>query len=131
MYRQFPRHRYFRDLASAAHGEVEKLATPLLLTPHRDLRRFHQQKAQQHVALLADVSQSAPISAGLFRRNQTDVAGQSVCRSESAQEFRSPTRNANAVSGPTPGCVINRRVTGRFSISSSSARVSSWILGVS
>src|SRR5579859_602295 len=38
---------------------------------------------------------------------------------------------ASAVSGPTPGCVINRRVTGRCSTSSSSARVSSWIFGVS
>jgi hypothetical protein len=39
------------------------------------LRRFHQQEAQQNVALLADVAQSAPISAGLFHRHQPHVAG--------------------------------------------------------
>ena len=56
MYRQFPRHRCLGDLPSAAHGEMEKLAAPLRLTAHRDLRRLHQQEAQQHIALLADVS---------------------------------------------------------------------------
>ena len=52
MYRQLPCHRYFRDLASTPHGEMKKLAAPLLLTAHRDLRRFHQQKAQ-HARCLA------------------------------------------------------------------------------
>jgi hypothetical protein len=47
---------------------VEKLAAPLRLTAHRDLRRFHQQKPEQHVALLADVSQSPPdFSSGTSR----------------------------------------------------------------
>ena len=69
MHRQFPGHRDFRDLASAPHGQVKELTAPFGLTAHRDLRRFHQQKAQQHVALFADVSESTTISAGLFRRN--------------------------------------------------------------
>src|SRR5579864_45748 len=76
MHCQLPCHRYLGNLPSAPHGEVEELVAPLLLTAHRDLRCFHQQKAQQHIALLADVSQPAPISAGLLRRNQPDVAGQ-------------------------------------------------------
>ena len=75
MHRQFPSHRHLGDLPPAPHGKVEELIAPLGLTAHRDLRRFHQQKAQQHVALFADVSQSTTISAGLFRRNQTYVAG--------------------------------------------------------
>ena len=75
MNRQFSGHRYFRNLPSSAHREVEEPAAPLWLAPYCDLRRCHQQKAQQHVALLADVSQSAPIAAGLFRRNQPHVAG--------------------------------------------------------
>ena len=29
MYRQFPSHRYLRDLPSAAQGEVEELGAPL------------------------------------------------------------------------------------------------------
>ena len=90
MHRQLSRHRYLGDLASPSHGEVEELAAPLRLTAHRDLRRFHQQKAQQHVALLADVSQPPPISAGLFRRNQPDVAGQLLAAVEALRRFRSP-----------------------------------------
>ncbi len=69
VHRQFARHRYLSDLASAAHGEVEELAAPLRLTAYRDLRRFHQQKAKQRVALFADVSESAPIPTRLFRGN--------------------------------------------------------------
>src|SRR5438874_10030561 len=38
--------------------------------------------------------------------------------------------NASAVNGPTPGWVISRRATGRFSTSTSTARVSSWIFAV-
>src|SRR3954447_18401144 len=76
VHRQFPRHRYFRNRPSTPHGQVKELAAPLRLTAHRDLRRFHQQKPQQHVALLADVPESMTISTGLLRRNQPDVAGQ-------------------------------------------------------
>ena len=37
MHGQLSRHRDFRDLPRAPHGQMEKLATPLLLTAHRDL----------------------------------------------------------------------------------------------
>ena len=60
--RQLPGHRYFRDLSPAPHGEVKELAAPLRIAAHRDLRRFHEQEAQQSVALFADVAQSSPIS---------------------------------------------------------------------
>jgi hypothetical protein len=76
MHGQLPRHRYFRDLPSTPHGQMEKLAAPLRLTAHRDLRRFYQQKAEQYVALLADVSQPPPIAAGLLLRHQSDIAGE-------------------------------------------------------
>jgi hypothetical protein len=39
---------------------VGELAAPLWLASYRDLRRFHQKKAQQHVALFADVPEPAP-----------------------------------------------------------------------
>jgi hypothetical protein len=42
--RQFPGHRYFRDLSPAPHGEVKELAAPLRIAAHRDLRRFHEQE---------------------------------------------------------------------------------------
>src|SRR5437868_9898471 len=56
MHRQFSRHRYLGDLPSAAHGEVKERTTPLGLAAYRHLGRFHQEKAQQRAALLADVS---------------------------------------------------------------------------
>ena len=39
--------------------------------------------------------------------------------------------NAKAVSGPTPACILSRRAMGRFSTTSSSVPVISWIFGVS
>jgi hypothetical protein len=45
MYRQLPRHRDLGNLPSPPHGKVKELIAPLLVTAHRDLRRFHQQEA--------------------------------------------------------------------------------------
>jgi hypothetical protein len=47
---------------------VKELAAPLCLRAHRNLRRLHQQKAQQYAALFADVSQSPPLAAVLTVR---------------------------------------------------------------
>src|SRR5271169_4541954 len=69
MNRQLSGHRDLRDLPSSVQGQVEELAAPLRLTAHRDLGRLHQQEAKQRVALFADVSQAAPVTAGLFRRD--------------------------------------------------------------
>jgi len=66
VYRQLAGHRYFGNLPSAPHREVEESAAPLRLASYRDLRRFYQQKPEQRVALLADVSQSPPIATGLL-----------------------------------------------------------------
>src|SRR5437879_1218030 len=66
MHRQLASHRYLGDLPSSAQGEVQERTAPLGLAPYCDLRRFHQQKAQQRVALLADMPQSTPIATGLF-----------------------------------------------------------------
>jgi hypothetical protein len=48
MHRQFARHRYFRDLPPAPHGEVKEPTAPLGLAAHGDLRRFHQQKQRRY-----------------------------------------------------------------------------------
>src|SRR5579862_4079235 len=72
---QLSRHGHFGDLSSAAHGQVEEPAAPLRLTSYRNLRRLHQQKPEQRVALFADVSQSPPIPTGLLRRYQSHIAG--------------------------------------------------------
>jgi hypothetical protein len=76
MHGQLSRHCDFGDLASTPHAQMKKPVAPLRLTAHRDLRRFHQQKPEEHVALFADVSQPAPISARLLLRHQPDIAGQ-------------------------------------------------------
>ena len=75
MHCQLAGHRYLGDLPPSPHGQVEERTAPVGLAPYCDLRRFHQQKAQQHVALLADVSQSTTIATGLFRWNQSHIAG--------------------------------------------------------
>ncbi|SPE22865.1 hypothetical protein SBA2_1070004 [Acidobacteriia bacterium SbA2] len=67
VHRQLSSHRHFGDLASTPHRKVKELAAPLGLAAYRNLCRFHQQETQQHVALLADVSQPATIATGLFR----------------------------------------------------------------
>jgi hypothetical protein len=75
MHRQFPCHRDLCDLPSPAHRQMEEPAAPLGLTAHRNLRCFHQQKTQQHVALLADVTQATAFSTRFFRRHQPYIAG--------------------------------------------------------
>jgi hypothetical protein len=51
------RHGDLGDFPSPPHRQVEVLTAPFLVTAHRNLRRFHQQKAQQRVTLFRDVSQ--------------------------------------------------------------------------
>jgi hypothetical protein len=50
------------------------------LTAHYDLRRFHPENAARW--LLAGVSESAPIFAGLLFRNQSDIAGEMLAAVE-------------------------------------------------
>jgi hypothetical protein len=82
----------FGNLSPTSHGQVEKLLTPLRLAAHGDLGSFHQQEAQQRVALLADVAQSSSIAAGLFRWHQPYVAGDLLGTFESDLGFRSLIR---------------------------------------
>ena len=54
------------NLPSPPQGQVEKLAAPLRVAAHCDLGCFHQQEAQQRVALFGDMSQPSSIPAGLL-----------------------------------------------------------------
>jgi len=78
------------------------------LTAHYDLRRFHPENAARW--LLAGVSESAPISAGLLLRNQSDMLARCLPQWKCSGV---PITNSqrSALSGPTPGCVISRHVT--------------------
>ncbi len=75
MHCQLSSHCHLRDLSSTAHRKVEKPTAPLRLTSYGDLRRFHPQKPEQCVPLLADVPQPPPIAAGFLRRYQPHIAG--------------------------------------------------------
>jgi len=100
MHRQLAGHRHFRNLSSTSHRQMKELAAPLRLAAHRHLRRFHQQKPEQHVPLLADVSQSAPIAAGFFRRNQAYVAGNLFATRKTSRRSDSVSATGRSL-GPT------------------------------
>src|ERR1700733_13305727 len=72
---QPPSHGNLGDLASSSHHQVKVSAAPFRKTPHRYLCRLHQQEAQYRTSLFGNVPQPSPISAGLFQRNQTEIAG--------------------------------------------------------
>jgi hypothetical protein len=63
----------FGDLPSSSHRQVKILAATFGIDAYRDLRRFHQQEAQQRVALFRDMSQPTPPSARLFQRCQSQI----------------------------------------------------------
>src|SRR5215472_11851653 len=120
MYRQFPRPRYLGNLPSSPHSEMKELIAPLLVTAHRDLRRLDQQKAQQYVALLADVSQSPPLATGLLLGNQPQVAGDLFAAVKTfgrSDRFSSINRNNSCASCRSVFCLRTRlvRISGRIS----------------
>ncbi len=54
--RQAARHSDLGDLSPPPQHQVKILSAPFRNTAHRDLCRFHQQKAQHRISLLGDVS---------------------------------------------------------------------------
>jgi hypothetical protein len=94
------------------------------------LRRFHQQEAQQRVALLADMSNPSPISAGIPTRCQSQLACDLLA---TPKPFRAPDdqHETQRRQQPTPGCVLNRRAARNFSASCSMDCVGSVIVGLS
>src|SRR5215467_705751 len=52
---------------------MEKLVAPPAIAARRRLRRFHQQKTKQAVALFTDMAQPSSFSAGIFFWNQTQI----------------------------------------------------------
>ena len=56
------------------HRQTKILPVPTRIVPLGRAGRFHQQPAQQRVALLADVPQAALVGAGLLDRNQPQIA---------------------------------------------------------
>src|ERR1700694_817416 len=80
---KFPCYGYLGDLPSPPHRQVEILTAPFRDAAYRDLGRFHQQEAQQRVALFADMSQSSPIPARLLRRHQSQITGDLLAAAKS------------------------------------------------
>src|SRR5438132_9052984 len=113
-----------------AHPFLDKLATieafQLRIFSYRMDRRFGPQIAQQRVALLGQFPQPLPLTAGVFTRDHSDVAGDLVTVGEALGSPRN-TSVANAVTGPTPGCVNKRSAWGRCWTCFSTCPSSSWI----
>src|SRR5712671_853694 len=71
---QLPGHRHLGDTAILAHRQAAIEAFQLRIVARRRLSRFHQQKAQKRTALFADLAQPLFSAAGIFTRNQAEVA---------------------------------------------------------
>ncbi len=67
--REFSGHGHLGNSFFPAQRQVHIPTPPVRITTHRCLRCFHQQEAQQCVALLADVSQPLPAGYNALRRN--------------------------------------------------------------
>ena len=74
-YRQSPRHGDFRYRSFASHRQVQIPSPPLGVTAHRRLCGGYQQETQQRVPLFRDMPEVSSFSAGIFLRDQTEIAG--------------------------------------------------------
>ena len=71
---KFSGHGHFGNSFFPAHHQVHIPTPPICIAPCGCLCCFHQQEAQQCIALLADVSQPLPAGTGVLARNQPGVA---------------------------------------------------------
>jgi len=81
-------HRYLGDALVPPHRQVHVPTSPIWVLTYCRLRRLHQQKTQQRIALLADVSQALFASTRVFTRNHPHVRADLLCRARTASEFR-------------------------------------------
>src|SRR5207302_5021995 len=70
------------------------------------------EKAQEGVTLFAQPTEPLLTATGIFTRDHLHVARQRFAVGESRRSAKN-TSVANAVIGPTPGCVINSLAPGR------------------
>jgi len=66
--RQPASHRYLGNAFVSTHRQVHVPTFPVRMNARRCLGCFHQQEAQQRIALLADVSKSLLASTGVLTR---------------------------------------------------------------
>jgi hypothetical protein len=71
---KFSGHGHFGNSFFPAHHQVHIPTSPICIAPCGCLCCFHQQEAQQGIALLANVSQPLPAGTGVLARNQPGVA---------------------------------------------------------
>src|SRR5206468_7882475 len=81
---QLPGHGHLGDAAMFTHRQAAVEAFQLRIVTCRRRSRFHQQKAQKRTALFADLAQPLFSAAGIFPRNQSEVAAPPLCRRRSA-----------------------------------------------
>src|SRR5580692_13022153 len=66
-------HGHFGDVA-LPHRQMQVPSSPVGITPCCGLGCFDQQETQQRAALLGDAAEPLMTRAGIFRRNQSDIA---------------------------------------------------------
>ena len=127
---QSPGHRYFGDLSSSPHRQVEILTAPLRNAARRNLGRFHQQEAQHRTPLFGDMPQPSPFPTRILQRHQSQIARdllptlKSFCSTDDQHESQCCQRAHS-------GRVCKRCASGHFSTSCSMACVNSAIVGAS
>ena len=75
-------HGHLGNALFPAHRQVHIPTPPVRITPRRCLCCFHQQEAQQRIALLADVSQPLPTTTGVLTGNDSQIAADLLATGE-------------------------------------------------
>src|ERR671925_380796 len=71
---EFACHRHFGNARFPTKRQVQVSLSPVWIMAYRHLSCFHQQEAQQGIALLTDVPQPLLAGAGVLARNHSQVA---------------------------------------------------------
>src|SRR6185295_7654687 len=72
--REFPGHGCLGYVLVSSHRQVHIATPPVRITSRGCLCCFHQQEAQQHIALLTEMSQSLLAGTGVLTRDESNVA---------------------------------------------------------
>jgi len=84
---QSARHRYLGYALFPTHGQTYVPLFPLRVFPYGTVSCFHQQEAQQRIALLTDVPQPLTAGTGVLARNEPQVAADLLAATKT---FRCP-----------------------------------------
>ena len=107
------RHHHFGHRATLLCRQPGVSAAQRLIAPHRRLSGLHQQKAHQRRTLLADVPQPLFVSRAVLARNQSQIAGHLLGRTQSGSPRPASAPSPAPSADPLPdasSAVVHRRV---------------------